>query len=63
MDINNFAPTTKVYKINYDNVDSINDIIAILKAMDLGIIEYNGELSENAKELLNLGLIKKKEDE
>lgn len=51
----NTLKAPKEYHVNFENVKTIEDVILILKAMDLCFISNSG--SENFKELIDKGLI------
>lgn len=53
----------KMYKIDFDKVKSLQDVIEILKALDFTLFVSNDNVSENLKYFFDNGLIKETGEE
>jgi len=58
---NTLSIIQKKFKIDYSKVESLEQVIDILKAMDLSIHWYNDNCPEQFKELYEKGLLVKVE--
>jgi hypothetical protein len=51
----------EVYKLDIDNIKSLEDVKLILKGLNLTITRYSGELDEEQKLLVKKGIFKKQD--
>ena len=54
---NTLSIIQKKFKIDYSKVESLEQVLEILKAMDLSIYWYNNNCPEQFKELYEKGLL------